>query len=313
MAVKKLLLAKEEVTYGTDPTPDQTNAIETMDLEVERYAGDRVQRDVDRLILGGKDQININPHASYSFGVPLAGSGTAGDAPAHGILWKACGFDETLDAGVDAEYQLPSAQSDLVAADSVTFYDYRDQIELQQIVSGVRGSVAIEMNRGSLPRINFSNMLGSYTRPTSVGEPTVASWAAWQTEVPFTNSNVTTLTLDGESACTDSFNIDFGIEVARRNLPGCNQTVITGYEITGNMTIVAPAVATKNWYQAAESDNGVTSVAYRLVYGTTAGNIVQLDSDDVSITNITEGESAEGDLTFTFDLSFKDQPIVRFL
>ncbi len=63
MTVQKLLLMKKETTYDTDPTPDGTNAFETIGLSTQRYEGDTVQRDLDRHILGGKQQINVNPHA----------------------------------------------------------------------------------------------------------------------------------------------------------------------------------------------------------------------------------------------------------
>lgn len=312
MAVEKLLLAKIEVTYDTDPTPDDTNAIETMDLETARYEGDRTAREVDRQTLGGYEQININPHAGFTFGVPLASSGAAGTAPAHGILWQACGFDEVVDVGVDVQYQLAANQADLLAADSVTMWDYRAQANMAQKATGCRGKTMITMASGELPKIEFSDFLGTYNRPAALATPTVASWAGWMTELPFTKDNVPTLTLDTVSACTESFSIDFGQQVARRNLPGCQQSVITGYEVTGSMTIVAPDISVKNWFEKAESHSVVNKLPFSLVYGTVAGGIVEISASEVQISNITEGESNEGDLAYTFDLSFLDAPLVTF-
>ncbi len=312
MAVEKLLLAKLEVTYDTDPVPDQTNAIETMDLETARYEGDRATREVDRQTLGGKEQININPHLMASFSIPFASSGTAGTPPAHGILWQACGFDEVITALTDVTYTLAANQGDLLASDSVTLYDYRSQANFLQTATGCRGKNSISMGAGELPKIEFSDFLGAYNRPTAGATPTVASWAGWLAELPFTKDNVTTLTLDSISACTEAFSIDFGQTVARRNLPGCQQSVITGYEVTGSMTIVAPDVATKNWFEAAESHTVVNKLPFALVYGTVTGAIFEVSAAEVQISNITEGESAEGDLAYTFDLSFLDAPVVTF-
>ena len=59
MAVKKLLLAKAEVTYDTDPTPDQTNALETIDLELQVKDLESVEKKIEKLTklakIGDKD------------------------------------------------------------------------------------------------------------------------------------------------------------------------------------------------------------------------------------------------------------------
>jgi hypothetical protein len=313
MSVEKLALAKIEATYGVDPTPDDTNAIETMDLEMLRYEGDTQTRDVDRQSLGGKAQINTNPHTSTSFKVPFAGSGTLGTAPAHGDIWRACGFDETIVAATSVAYQLPELQGDLSAADSVSIWDYRSQAGMAQKSTGVRGKNMINMERGGLPYIEFSNMMGSYNQPITLATPTGIDWTAWRTELPFTSANVPVLTLDSVSACVQSFSIDFGQTVGRRNLPNCDQTIISGYETVGSMTIVAPTLATKNWFATQESHNGVTLVPLALTYGTAAGDVITIAAASVQVMNISEGESDEGDLTLDFDLSFIDRPIVTFV
>jgi len=318
MSIEKLLLAKLESTYDTDPTPDDSNAIETIGLEMLRYEGDKVTRDVDRHTLGGKPSININPHTSTSFSVPAAASGTSGASiapPAHGVLWRACGFDETIDTTPSSEkvtYHLPANQADLKDAKSVTLWDYRAQAGLVQKTTGVRGSVAWTMERGQLPRFNFSNLLGTYNTPETGAEPTGIDWSVWRSELPFTKANLPILTLDGVSACVESFNIDFGLQVSRRNLPGCQQTILTGYEITGGMKIVAPTVADKDWYAKVESHAGISTVALALQYGTTPGDIILLSSAEIQISNLTEEESGDGDLAFNFELSFLDQPVITF-
>lgn len=312
MSVDKLLLAKQEVTYGVDPTPDDTNAIETMDLQMDRYAGDKTERNVDRNTIGGKESIAISPHTNASFGVGLASSGTAGTAPAHGPLWRACGFDETIVAVTSAAYQLPATKADLDAADSVTMWDSRSQSGLTQKMTGCRGKNSISMGRGELPKIEFSDFLGSYNTPIALAGPTGIDWSGWKAELPFTKGNVPVLTLDGESACTESFNIDFGQDVQRRNVPGCEQTIITGYTITGQMVIVAPSISLKNWFTVMESHSQINKVAFAMTFGNTAGAIIEIAASEVQLINIAEGESGEGDEAYTFDLSFIDSPIVTF-
>ncbi len=113
MTVQKLLLMKKETIYDTDPNPDGTNAFETIGLSAQRYEGDPVQRDLDRHILGGKQQINVNPHAIAQFGVHAASSGAAGTAPPFSVAFLSCGFDKTVDVGVNVQCQLPTDQSDI--------------------------------------------------------------------------------------------------------------------------------------------------------------------------------------------------------
>ena len=75
MSVEKLLLAKLEAIYYTDPTHDDSNAIETIGLGMMRYEGDKVSRYVDRHTLGGKPTINVNSYTQASFSVPAASWG----------------------------------------------------------------------------------------------------------------------------------------------------------------------------------------------------------------------------------------------
>lgn len=309
MAVEKLMLAKKETTYGTDAVPTASaNAILTSGLEMLRYEGDVSERDNDKDLIGNNEQINTNPHTNTSFGVELAASGAAGIAPAYGPLLLACGFDETVTAATDVKYQLPAANSDLKAADSVSIYDYREDGKVQKSL-GVRGSVAIEMGKGGLPKLLFSNMLGSYAKPIAGAMPAVSSWALWKDPLPFTNANVPTLTIDSYSACVESMSIDFALEVARRNLPGCNSTLLTDYNPAGQIVIQAPDISTKDFWSKLESHSGTILIPIALQLGNTAGSIVMLDSSSVQLAKITEGDSS-GLMTYTIDLRFIDRPIL---
>ena len=78
------------------------------------------------------------------------------------------------------------------------------------------------------------------------------------------------------------------------------------------MTIIAPDIATKNWFEKAESHSVINKLPFALTYGTVTGAIFEVAASDVQISNISEGESAEGDLAYTFDLSILDAPVVTF-
>lgn len=94
---KRLLLAKIESVYGTDPTPTgSANAILVRNLNAQPFSGQNVSRDVIRNYLGNSDLIVAQKLSQIDFEVELAGAGAAGTAPAWAPLLKACAFAESL-------------------------------------------------------------------------------------------------------------------------------------------------------------------------------------------------------------------------
>lgn len=313
MAVQKIILGLVEDTYNTDPLPDQTNAmLIEEDAQTERYAGNLVERNVRRAELGAKDQINVNPHTAFTFSVEAAGSGAAGTRPAYGDLLLACGFDETEDVGVNYTYQHPADKADLRNADAVTLYDYRPEVAQEQISTGVRGSVALAFDRQNFGRFQFSNMLGAYSQPTNSAPPAGIDFdSLFQAPLPFVENAVPTLTVDGHAAATTQFNIDFNLQVVRHNIPNLQETRLTDVMPQGQITILAPDIVTENYFAKAESHGGVNNITLALVVGNNAGEIIQLGSSGVNISNIRETD-IDGDLGFQMDLRFVDRPILTF-
>lgn len=115
---KKTLLAKIESSYGVDPTPTgSSNAILTKNLQIQLMQGNTVNRDVDRPTLGNDLTYHVAPYTKITFDVELAGSGTAGVAPAYAPLLKACGFAETaIAAAVTGTAQAGASGSITLAA-----------------------------------------------------------------------------------------------------------------------------------------------------------------------------------------------------
>ena len=86
---KRLLRAKIESTYGTDPTPAGTDAVLVRSLEVTPLQSDVVERELIRPYFGNFEQLLANQHVEITFEVELAGSGTAGTAPKWGPIFRA--------------------------------------------------------------------------------------------------------------------------------------------------------------------------------------------------------------------------------
>lgn len=96
---KRVILAKIETTYGVDSAPTgAANAILVRNLDVTPLDADVVSRDVIRPFLGSQGNLIAGQKVTVSMEIELAGTGTAGTAPAFGPLLRACGLSETLTA-----------------------------------------------------------------------------------------------------------------------------------------------------------------------------------------------------------------------
>ena len=121
---RRLILAKIESVYGTDPTPTgASNAILVRNLEIQPLVAETVNRDLVRPYMGQADQLLARERVEVSFEVELAGSGAAGTAPAYGPILKACGLSETLVTSTSATYAPVSS-----SFSSVTIYYHEDGI-----------------------------------------------------------------------------------------------------------------------------------------------------------------------------------------
>lgn len=277
---KRFILAKIETTYGTDPTPAAaTNAILTTGLTRTIYDGNTVERNLDRSTLGLDEQINTGPFARLEFGVEIAGSGTAGDAPAWGVLLRMCGFDETLTAETDAEYAP-------VSEDYESGTIYYDQDGERQIIKGCRGSVRFVMNPGAIPMMMFT-FIGFYAKPAAI-TPVTPDVSSFLTPLPVNNTNTPTCTLDAYDVILNALEIDWAAETPYQNFVNLEEVFIVDRAPAGNMTLLAPRIGTKDMFALMESNNGVTKSAFTLVHGTEAGNIVTLAAPKMQLSGMTE-------------------------
>lgn len=289
------VLAKQEVTYGTDPVPTGAlNAILTKGAVPQPLLGARVTRDLDRSTWGAQSEINTGPLVTVAFSVEIAGGGAAGTAPKYGPLLLACGMSETTNAGVSVVYAPAST-----ALKSVTIYYYVDG--QQHIIKGARGNVQINMQRGQIPTYDFE-FTGLYTRPTAVANPAL-TLTSFQAPVAVTKTNTPTFTLHSTAVNCEQFNVNFQNQIAYRNLIGSETVELTDRNVRGSVVIEAPAIGTKDYFAASEAHAGITLSTVQLIHGTTAGNIVQFDGPKVQLGGPVVGNS-DGIVTYTMDTIF---------
>lgn len=272
---KRLILAKAEATYGTDPTPTgSANAILVRNLDIVPLQSDIVQRELIRPYLGNYEQLLAQTRVQVTFEVELAGSGAAGTAPAYGPVLKACGLSETVVATTSVTYAPVST-----SFSSVTIYFYQDGI--RHIVTGARGTFTLNGQVGAIPTIAFT-MTGIYNAPTdtALATPTYANQA---TPLIFKNGNTTSFSAFSYSGALQSIDLNLGNEIVYRELiGGTKEVLITDRKPAGTMSIEAVLLATKNYFTVS---TGSTTGSISFQHGTTAGNIATLTMAQSDLAN----------------------------
>lgn len=270
IARKKLLLAAVEASYGVDEVPTgAANAIQTSDLSITPLAGPTVSRNLDRPTLGNDLQIQVGTFVTLSFMVEFAGGGAPTTPPAYGPLLEGCGFAETVAA--DVQYD-PISEG----IESLSMYFHHDG-QLHRIL-GARGSVAIQANPGEIPHFVF-NFTGLYAAPASVADPT-PDFTSFQVPLPVNNAAMPTFELHGGAETMVQFGLDMANEVVYRNVVGNESVELIDRAPSGNVSIEAPAISVKNWFEIARLS---TLGALSVLHGTTAGNRVAVDAPNVQL------------------------------
>jgi len=289
---QRLLLAEEETTYGTDPTPTgAANAILVRSLEISPFQSDAVERELIRGYMGNYETFHANQRVEVTFEVEMVGSGAAGTAPAFGPLLKACGNSETISASTSVTYAPVSS-----SFDSVTIYFFQDGV--RQAVTGARGSFALSAEVGQIPTITFT-MLGIYNEPTDVANAT-PTYQNQAKPVLFKNGNTTSQELFGYAGAVQSFSFDQSNQMIYRELVGgTKEVLITDRRPGGSIVLEAELMATHNYFSdITGADTGTNTFQH----GQTAGNIFTFSAPQTDLSAISYSDS-DGVQMLNFDYS----------
>ena len=278
---KRLLLAKIEVNYGTDITPSGANAILVRNLEITPLQSDIVQRELIRPYLGNYEQLLAQTRVQVTFEVELAGSGTAGTAPAYDPVLQSCGLGVTISGGNTVTYAPESS-----SFDSVTLYFFQDGIRHR--VTGARGSFTLNATVGAIPTIAFE-MTGIYNAPNDEATTPTPTYQNQATPLIFKNGNTTSFTAFGYAAALQSIDLNMSNEIIYRELVGgTKEVLITDRKPSGTLQVEAVSLATKDYFTTSTS-NTLGSITFQ--HGTAAGNratltMAQSDLADASYTDM---------------------------
>lgn len=292
----KVLIAKKEVTYGTDAAPTLlANAILTRNFSAKPLEGDKLDRNLDRGSYGATPSVLTNKRQTMGFEVDLAGSGTAGTAPPWMELLEACGMAPPVLVATTSATQKP-ALPNAVPSSLTTHHWMGDQ--LRKAV-GVRGSFSIDFTAGNYPFLSFNYTgLIPAAAPRSVSAPGAATLTQWREPVEVGSGN-TAITLDGYAVLMRSFRLDANVQAAVRNLVGSRYVNRGPHSFTGQLVVEAPSMAAKDYL--ATLDNS-SRVALSIVHGLVAGNIITVSAPKLQITDVAESEE-DGKLMWTMSVT----------
>lgn len=283
---KRILLAKEESTYGTDPTPVvASNAIDAEKIEIS-YEGDVLERNPVRGYLSPVAPAGIGKRSvKLSFDVELKGSGSAGTAAKLGDLLEACGFAETVSAGSAVSY---APSSGAIKSITLYLYDLQDSGScVLHKVKGARGTMQLNAAAGQIAKFSFT-FNGLYELPTDAAAPSAPTYES--TKPPVVES--AQVTLNGVSSLVVSeVSLDMQNNIVSSDdvnaATGISKFALTGRKPTGKIAPEAVLLATydfwTDWKNAAER-------AASLVIGATAGNIITISMPKLTIDSIAGGD-----------------------
>ncbi len=271
----RVVLAKIESAYGTDPTPTAgANAVRLMNLKPSFFEGD--VSDTEELGLGpGFAAADlVGRYGVLEFDVELQGSGTAGTAPAIGPLLRACALAETISAGVSVAYSPINS-----SLESVTIYGWSGDNKTAFV--GARGDAQIIFDANKKAKVHFK-LWGLFASEGYVAQVT-PTLTAWKRALYCTKAN-TTYTLDSVAVKSNGLTFNLGNACRYLERIGRQEIVIDDRKPAFQTTIEDVAMNTKNWRTLV---NGATA-ALSYAHGTVAGSIITLTAGACQLQPIAE-------------------------
>lgn len=299
----RTLFAKPEVTYNTPVALAAADAIRTMGLTIRPLVGTPIDRNLDGPAFGATGKIHPGVHVVVEFDVEMSGSGVAGTAPKFGHLFLACKMSETVVADTSVAYEPATGGT---ASETMYF-----QLDGQRhALSGARGTWSIKFDSQGIPYFHFV-YTGIYISPTTTAD-IAPTWTGWTTPRPVTFAHTPTVSLHSVASVFRSFAFDYGNDVQYFNNPGEEYVDIMDRKCSGQISLKAPTIATKNYFATALAD---TLGNLTLVHGMTAGNIVSVDADFVQLLEPTYGDdrgrvTLDAKLDFTRDVADDEMALI---
>ncbi len=280
-----VILAKVEVTVGTDAAPTgSANAIKVSELSITPLEATNVDLAYIRPYFGSSPQLVTSATKKISFTVDLAGSGTAGTAPALGALLLGCAAAEAV-LSTPARVEYTPATN---ALKTLTIYAHDDGVLHKYLAS--MGNCKISAQVSDRPKLQFE-FTAVDGGETAVGNAT-PDFTNWKIPVAMTAANVVDITLGAAYAAgaltggtvypSRGLELDFANSVQYTPLLSNESIDITDRQSAGSLHLDLSA-ANEVAFMATVKANTLQSLA--LTIGTVAGNKALIFSPQVQLIN----------------------------
>lgn len=278
-----VLLAKIEQTYGTDPTlTGADNAILAKNVSIQPMEGEDVDRDLILAYLGGHATIPSGLRTVITFETEIAGSGTAGVAPAWGIFMRGAGCAEVIEDDTSVTY---SPISDAMESLYIKFW----LSGTLHALLGARGTGVATINAQDIPVIRWT-FTGLWVAPADVARAT-PTLTAFKKPLIASKANTPTFTVNAVALVMRNYAFNLGNQVQPRLLIGREEIMIVDRAESIDITVEATPLATFDPYGLA---NAQTQVPVAIVHGTAAGNIATLSAPTSQVKRPTGYQNNQG-------------------
>lgn len=294
------LTAKIETTAGTDASPTGAdNAILLSDLSVDPLEAQNIDRNLMRGYFGGSEQLVGTANVKAGFTVELAGSGTAGTAPAFGVLLQACAMAESVLA-TPARVEYTPVSTTLKTATM----DYADDGVLHKLL-GSMGTMTLNAKVGERATMKFDFIAQDGGRAEASISPV---YSTFKKPVALTMANVVDITLGctysagvlsgGTEYSSTGLELSLGNKVAFNALLNEEFVDITDRDVTGKLTLKLTA-AQEIALATVVKSNATQGIGFTI--GTAAGNTVIIFMPAVQLINYKKSD-LNGNRMISFDL-----------
>lgn len=274
---RTVVTAKVEDSYGTDPTPANTDAIEIANLAMS-HPSEMNDREITKNTMGPLAPILGRKYGTLTFDVELKGSGTAGTAPDVGLLLRACGMAVTNSAGVNDVYDPIST-----GMESITIWVYRDGKIWE--FNGCRGNAVLNANVGQPAMLSFT----FWGKAVSPIDSAIVSPSVDATDPPVVKA--ASFSIGGYSAVIANLTLDLASQLIItddvNDASGYGEVIIADRIPQGSFNPQEVLKATHDFYDDWEAG---TSQALTVTIGSTAGNRCVVTAPAVVNRELNEGD-----------------------
>lgn len=290
----KIILAKEEATYGVDPTlSGAANALLMTNVVLTPMDGEDVSRDLEQPFLGAQPSLSTALRVRMTGNVELAPSGTPGTAPAWGPLVVGLGCAETIVEDVSVTY------APVTDGHRSLYFKFWIGPTLHAF-RGARGTARLRCTAQGLPYLEL-DYIGLFLSPVGDAARPVVSLAAFKAPQIVSNSNTPLFTIDGVPLVLREFMLDLGNQVEPRLLVGKEEILISDRVESATARVEAVPLGIYDPY--AQALDGDARVAITLRHGTGAGRIATLSITSAQQKRLSGFENSQNVLEWPLTLT----------